>query len=355
MIRSLSLSKSSRSLPLASSGILLAAALTSPSMMMSGTAADTPAFVVAHRGASAYAPEHTLEAYKLAIAQGADYIEQDLGITKDGVLVCSHDPSLERVTDVEELFPDRFTEVPGSGGPTSNGAGDQKVKRWFIEDLTLAEIKTLDAGSWFDPKFKGLKIATFQEAIDTIKGKAGFFPELKTPGRVRAKGFDLEQAVVDALKKNGLIDATFKGRPAVHMQVFEEDSIRRLAKLLPTVPRSFLMGTPDQAKRWLTVEGLKEVKTFATGVAPMKGLIAMDPAIVTRAHEAGLTVVPYTFQLRPKTAHYADAPVEMRKSIENFYRTLPDTPAALTAEIKKFVQEYKVDGLFTDNPDLFVR
>ena len=89
----------------------------SPSMMMSGAAADAPAFVVAHRGASAYAPEHTLEAYKLAIAQGADYVEQDLGITKDGVLVCSHDPSLERVTNVEELFPDRFTEVPGGGPP----------------------------------------------------------------------------------------------------------------------------------------------------------------------------------------------------------------------------------------------
>jgi glycerophosphoryl diester phosphodiesterase len=340
------LSKSSKSLPIASAGILLAA-LISPSMMMSGSAADAPAFMVAHRGASAYAPEHTLEAYKLAIAQGADYVEQDLGITKDGVLICSHDPSLERVTNVEELFPDRFTETPGPG--------DKKVKRWFIEDLTLAEIKTLDAGSWFDPKVKGLKIATFQEAIDTVKGKAGFFPELKTPGRVRAKGFDLEQAVADALKKNGLIDATFKGRPAVHLQVFEEDSVRRLAKLLPTVPRSFLMGTPEQAKRWLTAEGLKEVKTFATGVAPMKGLIAMDPAIVTRAHEAGLTVVPYTFQLRPKTQQYADAPPEMRKMIDDFYRSLPDTPAALTAEMKKFVQEYKVDGLFTDNPDLFPR
>jgi glycerophosphoryl diester phosphodiesterase len=338
--------KLSTSIPIACSGILLAV-LMSPSMIMSGSAADAPAFVVAHRGASAYAPEHTLEAYKLAIAQGADYIEQDLGISKDGVLICSHDPSLERVTNVEELFPDRFTETPGPG--------DKKVKRWFIEDLTLAEIKTLDAGSWFDAKFKGLKVATFQEAIDTIKGKAGFFPELKTPGRVRAKGFDLEQAVTDALKKNGLIDATFKGRPAVHMQVFEEDSIRRLAKLLPTVPRSFLMGTPDQAKRWLSVEGLKEVKTFATGVAPAKGLIAMDPAIVTRAHEAGLTVVPYTFQLRPKTQQYADAPAEMRKTIDEFYRSLPDTPAALTADMKKFVQEYKVDGLFTDNPDLFPR
>src|SRR5688500_18029388 len=125
------LSKSSRSLPIASAGILLAA-LISPSMMMSGSADNAPAFIVAHRGASAYAPEHTLEAYRLAIAQGADYVEQDLGISKDGVLICSHDPSLERVTNVEELFPDRFTETPGPG--------DKKVKRWFIEDLTLAEI-----------------------------------------------------------------------------------------------------------------------------------------------------------------------------------------------------------------------
>src|ERR1044072_6962686 len=114
MSRPFQLSKLSTSLPIASAGILLAA-LISPSNMVSGAAADAPTFLVAHRGASAYAPEHTLEAYKLAIAQGADYVEQDLAITKDGVLVCSHDPSLERVTNVEELFPDRFTETPGPG------------------------------------------------------------------------------------------------------------------------------------------------------------------------------------------------------------------------------------------------
>lgn len=346
MSRPFQFSKLSKSLPIASAGILLAA-LTSPSTMVSGAAADSPTFLVAHRGASAYAPEHTLEAYKLAIAQGADYVEQDLAMSKDGVLICTHDGTLERVTNVAEVFPDRFTETPGPG--------DKKVKRWYMEDFTLAELKTLDAGSWFDPKFKGLKVATFQEAIDAVKGKAGFFPELKGPGRLRAKGIDLEQAVTDILKKNNLIGATFKGRPAVHMQVFEEDSLRRLAKLMPTVPRSFLMGTPEQAKKWLSAEGLKEVKTFATGVAPMYALISADPAIVTRAHDAGLTVVPYTFQIRPKTSQYADAPPEYRKMIDQFYKSLPDSPAALTAAMKKFVQEYKVDGLFTDNPDLFPR
>src|SRR5262245_26505606 len=91
---------------------------------------------VAHRGASAYAPEHTLAAYKLALQQGADYVEQDLQITKDGVLVCLHDLTLERTTNVEDVFPDRFKMD-----------GDKKT--WPVADFTLAEIKRLDAGSWF--------------------------------------------------------------------------------------------------------------------------------------------------------------------------------------------------------------
>jgi glycerophosphoryl diester phosphodiesterase len=308
--------------------------------------ATSSGFAVAHRGASAYAPEHTLDAYRLALEQGAEYIEQDLSLSKDGVLICSHDPSLERTTNVEELFPTRFTEVT---------MGGKSVKMWFIEDFTLAEIKQLDAGSWFDPKFKGTKIPTFQEAIDLVKGKAGLFPELKTPGRVRVKGLDPEQAVVDALKKNGLVGATLKGRPAVHMQVFEEESLRRLAKLLPQVPRSFLMGSPDQVARWLTPEGLKEVKTFATGIAPALQILDRMPDVVARAHEMGLTVVPYTFRMRPAKVEYPDATPEMRKVIDEASRGLPDDRAALTAQMRKFVEVYKVDGLFTDNPDLFPR
>ena len=128
--------------------------------------------VVAHRGASAYAPEHTLAAYKLAIEMGADYVEQDLAVTKDGVLICLHDASLERTTNVEELFPNRVTTQTIEG----------KTRRaWLANDFTLAEIKTLDAGSWFDRKFAGEKVPTFDEAIALIRGKAGIFPELKTP------------------------------------------------------------------------------------------------------------------------------------------------------------------------------
>jgi len=280
-------------------------------------------FLIAHRGASAYAPEHSIAAYKLAIEQGADYVEPDLTLTKDGVLVCSHDPFLERVTNVAELFPDRFTETK---------AGDQTTKHWFVEDFTLAEIKRLDHGSWFDPKFKGLQMVTFQEMIDVVGKKAGLFPELKTPGRLRAKGFDIEKALADILTKNHLVTATVKGRPAIQLQVFEQDSLQRLTALLPTLPRHFLIGSADEVKKWLAPDNIATLKTFATGIAPARQIIDANPDIVVRAHEAGLAVVPYTFSSRS-----------------------PDTREALTADMRKFVATYKVDGLFTDNPDLFPR
>jgi glycerophosphoryl diester phosphodiesterase len=302
--------------PFACTAALLVASL------VAAAAADR-AFNVAHRGASAYVPEHTIEAYTLAVTQGADYVEQDLGLTRDNVLVCLHDPTLERTTDVETKFPDRATEETGKDGV--------RVKRWYVDDLTLAEVKTLDAGSWFNAKYAGARVPTFQEAIDLVKGRAGIFPELKTPGRLKAKGFDMERAVADLLRRNGLAEATVKGRPAVHLQSFEETSIRRLAELLPTVPRTFLIGTAEAAERWLTAAALKEMRGFATGVGPQRQLVEKRPALVAEAHAAGLTVVPWTF------------------------RQGTGTREAVAADMRRFVEEYKVDGLFTDNPDLFPR
>lgn len=306
----------------------------------------TGTFVIAHRGASAYAPEHTAAAYRLAIEQGADYVEADLGVTKDGVLVSTHDGSLERTTDVRDRFPDRFTEVR---------TGDRVQRHWLVEDFTLAEIKSLDAGSWFDPRFKGERMVTFQETIDLVKGKAGLFPELKVPSRFRGKGLDIEQLVARALRDNGLVGATVKGRPAVHLQVFEEESLRRLAKLLPEVPRSFLLSAGQGSARWLTPAGLAEVKTFATGIAPAYQVIDRTPSVVADAHAAGLTVVPWTFVLRPAKNPYPDAPPAVRKQLEESMRNLPTTREALTAQMRTFVEVHKVDGLFTDYPDLFPR
>src|SRR5687768_5878369 len=144
--------------------------------------------LIAHRGASAYAPEHTLQAYALAIEQKADFVEQDLAVTKDGVLVCIHDLTLERTTNVEEVFPTRFTEDTTGAAP---------VKRWRVADFTLGEIKQLDAGSWFNAKFAGARIPTFQEAIDAVGDKAGLYPELKDPAFYRERGVHPETLLAD--------------------------------------------------------------------------------------------------------------------------------------------------------------
>src|SRR5918992_996151 len=174
-------------------GLLILSLLT---LMAASTDAQSQKKLnVAHRGASAYAPEHTLAAYRLALEQGADFVEQDLAVTKDGVLICLHDPTLERTTNVEELFPGRSSTVTWEGKTRT---------AWLANDFTLEEIKRLDAGSWFDRKFAGEKIPTFQEAIDLVKGRAGMYPELKAPELYASRTVQFEKMVADILSANGL-------------------------------------------------------------------------------------------------------------------------------------------------------
>src|SRR5713101_436625 len=108
--------------------------------------------VIAHRGASAYAPENTMPAFDLAVRQGAGCIEHDLQVTRDGVLVCLHDRTLERTTNVREVFPHRGRDVLERGAV---------VRRWLVHDFTLAEVRQLDAGSWFRPEFAGARVPIF--------------------------------------------------------------------------------------------------------------------------------------------------------------------------------------------------
>src|SRR5688572_17841479 len=116
--------------------------------------------IVAHRGASGVAPENTLAAVRLALKQGADIIENDIMRTSDGQLVIMHDVSLARTTDVEQVFPDRSP--------------------WNVGSFTLAEIKQLDAGSWFSPKFAGERVPTLREWVLAV-GSAGMLLEAKDP------------------------------------------------------------------------------------------------------------------------------------------------------------------------------
>ena len=124
-----------------------------------------------HIAARRRTPEHTLASYRLALDQGADYVEQDLAVTKDGVLICLHDESLERTTNVEEVFPDRAVVDPATG-----------LKQW-LADFTVAEIKRLDAGSRFDPRFAEERVPTWEEAVAARGMSARLYPELKTPER----------------------------------------------------------------------------------------------------------------------------------------------------------------------------
>lgn len=275
--------------------------------------------LVAHRGASAYAPEHTLTAYRLAIRQGADYVEQDLAVTKDQVLICLHDESLERTTNIEEMFPDRSVVDPTTGRP-----------QWLAVEFTLEEIKRLDAGIWFDARFSGERVPTWEEAVAAIGTEAGLYPELKTPSLYRARGIDQTALFIESVRRLAL-DRRASGSMIV--QSFDDHPLREIARMLPSLQRTFLIDDRDGAM-WLTAERLADVARFATGIGPAKALVDGRPEVVRDAHAAGLTVTPYTFTTR------APGPASPRFS-------------DLTAEMRYYLSDLDVDAVFTDNPDRF--
>ena len=141
------------------------------------------------------------------------------------------------------------------------------ARRWFVADFTLEEIKRLDAGAWFAPKYAGERVATFQEAIDLVRGKAGLFPELKSPEVYRDRGMDMEPLVVAALRKNGLDRKGADSRTPLILQSFDQAALQALARDLPTLDRTFLLDARGAA-RWTSDAGLKEIATFATGLGP---------------------------------------------------------------------------------------
>lgn len=291
-------------------------------VMMSAPSAGTAGAkkLVAHRGASAYAPEHTIASYRLALEQKADYVEQDLAVTKDLVLICLHDESLERTTNVEELFPDRAVLDPATGR-----------KQWLAVDFTLAEIKKLDAGSWFDERFAGERIPTWEEAVALVGTAAGLYPELKTPALYRARGIDQTALFVDSITRLNL-----QSRPpgSLIVQSFDAQPLKDLTRELPSLPRTFLIDTRD-GDTWLNDSGLAEIATFATGIGPAKALLDRRPEIVRAAHARNLTVTPYTFTTRSAAG-------------SGRFPSIGD-------EMRYYLTELDVDALFTDNPDRFPR
>ena len=287
------------------------------------SAESVGALLVAHRGASAYAPEHTMAAYQLALEQGADFIEPDLQLTQDGVLIALHDLTLDRTTNAREVFPDRFREELVRG---------ETVRRWYANDFTLEEIRQLDAGSWFGEGFEGVQVPTLSEVIELASGQAGIFPETKAPEVYGDRGYNMEQLLLDELERYGLHRRNADPSTPVVIQSFSAESLKILRHdLASDLPLTFLVSGPA-ADEWLTAEGLAEISGFATGIGPTRNLLLEHPDAVDLAHAAGLTVIPWTFAARG-----------------------PDGSASAIEEMAHFLFELGVDGLFTNNPDLFPR
>ena len=289
-------------------------------MSIQSQARSTKKTVVAHRGASAYAPEHTLAAYRLAIEQGADYVEQDLAVTKDNVLICLHDASLERTTNVEDLFPDRVStqryrrqDPQGLAGSTTSRS--RRSSR-------------LDAGSWFDPKFKDEKVPTFDEAVALIRGRAGIFPELKTPEIYAGRDIGFEELVAAALDKNKLRGPAADPRTPVILQTFGQSSrAGKLAEIKVGVPVVLLL---NNANGFESADRLQPWKGVVQGFGPAKQILLKNPDFVKWAHALGMSVTPYTFR-SSDTGTFKDVAAEMRH----------------------YLYTLGADALFTDNPDLF--
>lgn len=283
--------------------------------------ADRPKTLIAHRGASGYAPEHTFASYDLAIQQKADFVEPDLAVSKDGVLICLHDDTLDRTTNIATVYPERFSpDVKGRSGE----------RRWVANDFTVAEIKKLDAGSWRDAKFAGAQVPTWDEMLARVQAHpgVGVYPELKSPPLYTARGVDMAKIFVASVKQNGLDKADSLRKTPVIIQSFDRPTIKRMSVELPTVPRVFL--TSEDAD--VTEERLKDLATFATGIAPEKDVIARHPEMVARAHALGLSVTAWTFRADEKTKY-----------------------ASVKDEMAQFLYTFGIDALFTNNPDQFPR
>jgi glycerophosphoryl diester phosphodiesterase len=353
-----------------------------------------PAMVVAHRGASGYIPEQTVEAYARAIEQGADAIEPDVVSTKDGVLIARHDPNLAFSTDVAQHpeFAARKRKLSVDGDVQEG---------WFASDFTLAEIKTLggiatdaERPQQYNGKYR---IATVQEIVDMIK-KSGrsitIYPETKNPTFHRQQGVPLEDKLLALLSAAGWSDAS----APVFIQSFEPGSLKymrskgsrlKMVQLIDADDVDLKTGALtyaapyDRPYDWaqagdkrmfsdmVTPAGLAEIKTYADGIGPWKRYIVsvkgtLDASgkvvdvngdgkvnetdttttapstLVADAHKAGLFVHPYTFrnEKRRLASNYKGDPVQEYKQffaigVDGLFSDFADTALAARAEYLK--------------------
>ncbi|GHI09050.1 glycerophosphodiester phosphodiesterase [Streptomyces cellostaticus] len=320
--------------------------------------------IIGHRGASGYRPEHTFGSYNLALDLGADVVEAgDLVPTKDGHLVCRHEPEIGGTTDVaaHPEFADRKTTKLLDGVSTTG---------WFTEDFTLAELKTLRAveripanrphntlynGRWEIPTFE--EVLKWQDEQTRKRGRqVWIYPETKHPTYFRKLGLGLEERVAKLLRKYG---KDTRNSPVI-LQSFEPSSIQKLNQLVdnPLVvllssaagrPYDFVeAGDPRTVADLITPKGLREIAGYAQGIGPTldliipknaDGTLAEPTTLVADAHKVGLILHPYT--MRNENPFL---PAEYRKG----------TDADAYGDVFGAFRTYfatGIDGVFTDNAD----
>jgi glycerophosphoryl diester phosphodiesterase len=225
---------------------------------------------IGHRGASGYAPEHTIPAYDLALELGADYIEQDLQLTSDGILVVLHDTTLDRT----------------ARGDAANCAG-------LVSDKTLAQIKTCDVGTWFNnafpalarPEYVGLQIPTLEEVFQRYRRRVNYYIETKAPDQADM----MEERLLALLDQYRLRRAAAR-RWQVLIQSFSPASLQKIHALDPTLPLiqlAITLGTSPTLE-----QNLDAVSAYAVGVGPAS--ITVTAATVAAAHDRCLALHPYT-------------------------------------------------------------
>jgi glycerophosphoryl diester phosphodiesterase len=388
-------------------GKLLEAPIATPDRFktLDGTAPE----VIGHRGASGYRPEHTLESYKVAIEKGADFIEPDLVVTKDGVLIARHEPALailnadgsvntgNTTTNVAAIakFADRKKTVSLDGNT---------VTGWFAEDFTLAEIKELRAIerlSFRDQSFNGqFEIPTLKEIIDLVKSveattgkKIGIYPETKHPtytlqeatyvGTTTKVNQNLGQILIDTLKANNFTDPS-----RIYIQSFEVGNLKQLhdtimpaagvdiplvqlldasdvdinGKIIESQPYDLKVSGDTRTYGDLrTTQGLAEVAKYADGIGPWKRMIVSVKGIDANGdgkaddvnkdgvvNDADKTTLPPTTLVQD--AHNAGLLVHPYTFRSEDRYLAADYKGKLELEIQQFYQ-LGVDALFTDFPD----
>ncbi|MEI4771564.1 glycerophosphodiester phosphodiesterase family protein [Psychrobacillus sp. FJAT-51614] len=250
--------------------------------------------IIAHRGASAYTPEHTILAYEAAKEAAATYIEIDLQMTKDGVLVAMHDEKVDRTTD-------------GTG---------------FVKEYTLDELKQLNAGKWFNQtfpdlankQFESLEVPTLEEIFLYFGDEVNYYIEMKSPGIYNA----MEEKLLALLKQYNLIQVN-EGLPRVIIESFNEDSLTKVYQLEPRLTLIKLYSFNEEEAA-LSVQEYNRLRSYASGIGVNLNSVTTD--FIQEVQQNGLQIHLYTIENE----------VEMKKALN-----------------------LKSNGIFINNPDLGIR